>query len=448
MSLRTMRAVVALAGATALTAALGACAGDDDGGGGGGSGAGKTLNVLIGANTQYPQEFQAWQKSINDKFKAQTGATVKFETFASANEELTKIQTSVVSGTGPDVYAVGTTLTPTAYSTGAFVKLGDAEWQKLGGKDKFVPATLGISGPDEKNQVGIPWVSRPFVMAYNTDLLKAAGIAKPATTWDELTQQAKQMTKSGQYGLAVAYKDNFDPWKFVWGMSIQAGNPLVDGKSVRLQDPITKKAYQTYFNWLTTDKVVDPASIGWSNSQAIAAFAKGKTGYVALTSATGAKALDEGAVKGKWAFALLPTVPPGATSRPANGVDAASILSGDNVLVADYSKNKDLAFQFVKLITDQDSELDYYQKVGNLPANAAALQTLQSDPKLAPVVEAAKKSVATPFTGAWGDIQLALTNVVVQSIPDLSKGSVSDAALDGRLATAQKTSQSALDRAK
>jgi multiple sugar transport system substrate-binding protein len=194
------------------------------------------------------------------------------------------------------VYAVGTTLTPTAYSTGAFVKLGDAEWQKIGGKDKFVPATLGISGPDDKNQVGVPWVSRPFVMAYNTDLLKAAGIAKPATTWDELTQQAKQMTKSGQYGLAVGYKDNFDPWKFVWGMSIQAGNQLVDGKTARLQDPTVKKAYQTYFGWLTTDKVVDPAAIGWSNAQAIAAFAKGKTGYIALTSATAVKALDEGPV--------------------------------------------------------------------------------------------------------------------------------------------------------
>ena len=43
--------------------------------------------------------------------------------------------------------------------------------------------------------------------------------------------------------------------------------------------------------------------------------------------------------------------------------------------------------------------------------------------------EASAKSVATPFTGAWGDTQLALTNVVVQSIPDLSKGSVSDADL-------------------
>ena len=220
MSSRRTRAVVALAAAVTLTAGLSAC-GDGGGDEGGGSGAGKTLTMLISANTQYPEEFAAWQKSISDKFKAQTGATVKFETFATANDELTKIQTSVVSGTGPDVYAVGTTFTPTAFSTGAFVKLDDEQWQKVGGKQRFVPATLGISGPDERNQVGIPWVSRPFVMAYNTERLAAAGISKPATTWDELGQHAKQMTKGDDYGLAVAYKDNFDPWKFAWGMSVQ-----------------------------------------------------------------------------------------------------------------------------------------------------------------------------------------------------------------------------------
>ena len=236
----TLRKAFALAGATALTAALAACGGGDDAGGDG-----KTLDVLIGANTQYPQEFAAWQKSIGDKFRTQTGATIRWETFATANDELTKIQTSVVAGSGPDVYAVGTTFTPTAYSTKAFVTLGDDEWKKVGGKEKFIPSTLGISGPDENNQIGIPWVGRPFVMVYNTDLLKAAGIDKPATTWDELTAQAKQLTKPGQYGLAVAYKDNFDPWKFVWGMSVQAGNPLVDGKTAKLQDPTVQKAYQT-----------------------------------------------------------------------------------------------------------------------------------------------------------------------------------------------------------
>ncbi|GAA2514877.1 ABC transporter substrate-binding protein [Winogradskya humida] len=439
-----MRSSKTLAGTAilTLTLAMAACGGGDD------SGGGKSINVLIAANTQYPQEQQAWQKSIAEQFRTQTGADVKWETFASANDELTKIQTSVVSGSGPDVYAVGTTFTPTAYSTKAFVTLGDEQWKQVGGKEKFIPSALGISGPDEQNQIGIPWVGRPFVMVYNTELLKAAGIDKPATTWDELTEQAKKLTTGDQHGLAVAYKDNFDPWKFIWGMSAQAGNPIVDGKTARIQDPAVQKAYQTYFGWLATDKVVDPAAVGWTNSQAIAAFAEGKTGYMALTSALATKALDAGAVKGKWQFALLPTVPPGATSRPANGVEAASILSGDNLLVADYSKNKDLAFQFVRLITDEPAQLEIYKQLGQLPSNAAAAQSLQSDPKLKVVVEAQQKSVATPFSGAWADVQLALTNAVVQSIPDLSKGSISTATIDGRLADAQKKAQSALDRAK
>jgi multiple sugar transport system substrate-binding protein len=449
------RTVIALVGTTVLGMALAACGGSGSSGGGtgagagAGAGAGKTLHVLVGPNTQFPQENQAWQLAISAMFKAQTGANVQWETYNSANDELTKIETSVVSGSGPDVYGVGTTFTPTAYATKAFVTLDDARWQQLGGKDKFLPATLGISGPDDRNQIGIPWATRPFVMAYNTDLLKAAGIAKPATTWDELTEQAKKLTHGDQHGLAIAYKDNFDPWKLIWGMSVQAGDPIVDGKQVKINDPIVKKAYQTYFGWMTQDKVVDPAAVGWSNPQAMAAFAKGKTGYFLLCSANAAKTLNAGAVKGKWAFALLPTVPPGTTSRPANGVEAASILSGDNLLVADYSKNKDLAFRLVKLMTDEDTAKAYYAKLGQPPSNAAAAQAvLSTDPQLAPVLEAAKKSVATPFTGAWANVQLALTNVVVQSVPGLAKGSVSDGDLTSQLAAAQKSAQSALDRTK
>ena len=226
------------------------------------NGAGKTINVLVQANTIYPQQQKQWFTDTGNAFKAQTGAEVKFETFASANDELTKIQTSVVSGQGPDIYSLGTTFTPTAYATGAFLELQDADWNKVGGKENFVQAALGISGPDAQHQVGIPFTSRPFVMAYNTELLKAAGIDKPATSWDELTTQAKKLTHGDQYGMAIGYKDNFDPWKFVWGMSVQAGNPLVDGKTAKLQDPTVQKAYDTYFGWLTRDKIVDPASVG------------------------------------------------------------------------------------------------------------------------------------------------------------------------------------------
>ncbi|WP_170133087.1 ABC transporter substrate-binding protein [Arthrobacter livingstonensis] len=411
-------------------------------------GSGKTLTVLFSTKPQYPDEQKAWFTKTAADFKTLTGATLQWETYPTANDEMTRIQTSVVSGTGPDVYGLGTTFTPTAYSTGAFVKLGDAEWNKVGGKDKFVPATLGISGPDANNQIGIPFVSRPFVMAYNTELLKAAGIEAPATTWDEFADHGKKMTKAGQYGLAIAYKDNFDPWKFIWGMSIQAGNPIIDGKKVRIDDPTVLAAYEAYFGWITKDKSVDPAAIGWGNAQALAAFAAGRAGYFPMTSPLSIPTLDKSVIKGKYKYALLPLVPPGMTSRPSGGVEAASILSGDNLVVADYSPNKDLAFAFIKMITDTVAQADYYKIFGEIPTNVEAAKALQSDPLVAPALDAASKSVATPFSGAWGDVQLALTNIAVQTIPDLSAGSVSEASLTGRIKDSQAKAQAALDRAK
>ena len=409
-------------------------------------GKGKTLNVLIAVNSQYPEQQKQWQADIASKFKAQTGAEVKFETFASANDELTRIQTSVVSGQGPDVYGLGTTFTPTAFATKAFVTLSDDDWKKVGGKDRFNPAALGISGPDKDNLAGIPFVSRPFVMAYNKDLLAAAGIDKPATSWDELAEQAKKMTKDGVYGLATGYKDNFDPWKFIWAMAVQAGDPIVDGKNLKLDDPAVKKAYETYFGWLTKDKIVDPASVGWSNSNAVAAFASGKAGYLMMTTSSSIPTLDKSAVAGKYEYALMPTTAPGETSPKGDGANAASILSGDNLVVADYSKQKDLAFAYIKLITSKDEQLNYQKTFGDLPANAEALASL-SDPKLKSIADAAGKSKATPFTGAWGDIQLALLNVTVQSIPDLSSGSLDESALESRIKDSQAKGQASLDRA-
>lgn len=441
---KSLTLITAVAASAMLLSACGGSGSTDSSGAV--DGKGQTLDVLVNVNSAYPEEQKNWMTDIAAKFKQQTGAELKFETFASANDELTKIQTSVVAGQGPDVYSLGTTFTPTAYATGAFVKLGDAEWAKVGGKDRFNPAALGISGPDAQNQVGVPFVSRPFVMAYNTELFKAAGLDKPASTWDGLAAQAKQLTGNGNYGMAVAYKDGFDPWKFIWAMAAEAGNPLVDGNQAKLDDPAVQKAYQSYFGWLNRDKVVDPASVGWSNSQALAAFAQGKTGIFPITTATAAKTLDASAVKGKYAFALMPTVAPGQTERPANGVEAASILSGDNLVVADYSKNKDLAFAYIKLVTSKDEQLNYNKIFGDLPANAEGLKAIDN-PLFGPITDAATKSHATPFTGAWGDIQLALTNVVVQSIPELSSGGVSDAALKQRLQDAQTKSQKSLERA-
>ncbi|WP_404823651.1 sugar ABC transporter substrate-binding protein [Mycetocola spongiae] len=448
------RAFMALATLTTAGLALTACSGGSPEAEGSATpgeidGKGQTLNVLVDANNLYPQEQQQWFKDVNDKFKAKTGAEVKFETFATANDELTKIQTSVVSGQGPDIYTLGTTFTPTAYATGAFLKLDEDSWKKVGGRDRFTEASLGISGPDKDNEVGIPARSRPFVMAYNTELLAAAGIDKPADTWDGLRDQAKQLTSGDVYGMSIAYADNFDPWKFIWAMSVQAGNPIVDGKKVRLDDPATQKAFETYFGWLATDKIVDPASVGWKSSQALAAFAEGKSAFMPMVTATSINTLDASSVAGKYKYVVMPTVAPGETKRPADGVEAASILSGSNFVVADYSKNKDLSLALIEMLTTAEEQRIYFDVFGEMPTNADAAATLEKeDATLAPIVEASKLSVGTPFTGAWGDIQLGLTNVAVQAIPALSAGSVSSEQISTALRAEQEKAQSALDRAK
>ncbi|MDK8172983.1 ABC transporter substrate-binding protein [Curtobacterium citreum] len=432
-------AVVAVAALTLQGCAIVNGSGDDP----------NTLRVMMGADTTYPKERKQWQQETAAEFERTTGARIQWETYSSAQEELTAIQTSVISGQGPDVYAIGTTFTPTAYATGAFVEMGSKEWRAVGGKDQFDAASLGISGPSASKQIGIPFASRPFVMAVNKDLLAQAGITDLPTTWDELTADAKATTRDGHFGMAIAYADGFDPWKFVWGMAQNAGNTIVDGSKAEISADAVENAYRTYFDWVTKDGVVDKAAIGWNNAQALAQFADGKAAFFPMTTTTSLNTLKGSAVDGKYEYALLPTVPPGATERPADGIEAASILSGDNLVVADYGKKQDLSFDFVKQVSSPAAQERYFELFGQLPTNTQAAQTIaQENPDLAPIVQAGKLSKPTAFTGAWSDIQLSLVDVVVQSIPSLKSGEVTDDQLRKRLDAAQRDAQATLDRQK
>ena len=408
-----------------------------------------TLRVMMGADTTYPDQRKQWQRDTAAEFKRTTGADIQWETYSSGQEELTAIQTSVISGQGPDVYAIGTTFTPTAYATGAFVRMGEEQWDAIGGKDQFDPASFGISGPSASKQIGIPFASRPFVMAVNTDLLAQAGITEMPTTWDQLTADAKATTTGDRHGMAIAYADGFDPWKFIWGMSENAGNTIVDGSRAELDADAVQRAYRTYFDWVTKDGVVDKAAIGWNNAQALAQFTDGKAAFFPMTTTTAINSFKGTKVDGKYAFALLPTVPPGATSRPAGGIEAASILSGDNFVVADYGTKQDLSFEFIKQLSTKKAQLEYYDLFGNLPTNVdAAAQLAAENPQLKPIIDAGRLSKPTAFTGAWSDIQLALVDVVVQSIPSLKRGEVTDDQLRRRLQDAQRDAQATLDRQK
>lgn len=434
--------VTGLAMAVAMTG-LAAC-----GGGGNGS---KQLHILVGRIPQHPAEQRAWMQRIQHEFKAKTGADVTFETYASSSEEQTKLQTAVVSGDGPDVYQLGTTFSPVAYATRGFEMLSDADWQKIGGRDRFVPQSLGMSGPDPQHQIGVPLSARPYGMVYNTAMFQAAGITAPPKTWDEFVADAQRLSKpdSGVYGSALAYADPFSPWKYIWMFALQSGGRLLsdDLKKAELDSPRVNAAAASFLGLLTKDHIADPKAVGWKDTEALAAFANGKAAMLPMVAPSVVPTLEKSAVKGQYAFAPMPLVPPGAADRLPGGKPAGSIVSGDNIAVASYTHNKDLALEYIKLVTSTEEQNFYSQTFGDLPANAeAAQQQAAAHTEIAPFVEAEKTSLPTSFTGAWSDVQLGLTNVVTQSLPSLASGSYDPAAVQELLEQANKKVQSSLDR--
>ena len=168
-----LRKACAILAAVGTATVLAAC------GGGAASGPG-SLTVFLPAQPNFPTEFAAWSKDLSAAFKAKTGADLVVETYSSAAEETTKIQSSIVSGTGPDIYNLGTTFTPVAYGTGGFLELSDADWAKIGGRERYLPETLGMSGPEQSKQIGIPIAMRPFSVVYNTEMFAKAGITAAA----------------------------------------------------------------------------------------------------------------------------------------------------------------------------------------------------------------------------------------------------------------------------
>lgn len=394
-----------------LTLVFTACGGNSS------SGSGQTLHVLIGYNSTFPTQQKQWMQQIVNDFHKATGSTVAFDTYSSSNEEQTKLQTSIVSGSGPDIFSLGTTFVPTAQDTKGFVVLNDDNWKAVGGKDRFFKQQLTMSGSAPDQLIAVPWVMRPFGMVYNKELFQKAGITTPPTTWTEFVEDAKKMTNpsAGIYGAEIDPSDSFDPWKIWWMFNEQMGGGSFlspDNKTAEMNSPQAVASVKFWFDWVTTFKIADPASMTWKGADATRAFASGKVGMQIMVTPTISPTLQKSAVAGKYAFAPMPTIPYGMQQRPANGLPAATIVSGDMLAVANYSNVKDLAYKFINLVTDDQHQIDWTKTFGDLPANVQAANDLASkDPQTAAFIQAEQEATPTPFAGVWGPLEVELAGV-------------------------------------
>jgi multiple sugar transport system substrate-binding protein len=372
---------------------------------------GQTLTVFTQAPTgSGAPEYKAYYAYIAKLFHQQTGSTVSWDYSSSGTQLSQTIESSVATHSGPDVFSVGSSYNGVVYGTHAFHVFTNADWSDLGGRSSFVPRMLTMSGRSASQDIGVPFESIPFVLAYNTSLFAKAGITSPPTTWTQWVSDAQAIQKAspGVSGASFSPQDPYGPWKPVWSYALQAGGNFTSaaGTKATFTSAPVRAALKFYFEQEYKYHIVPAADLTWQAAQETSAFTSGKTGMLAEANDELEPELAGTPAAGHVAFAPMPSVPYGMTARPAGGQAAESIVSGNYYDVASYAKNIPLAMAFIKAATSPQTQLEQFKIFGWLPVTQAGIQEVEKDsPASVPFIKAEEASTPTAFTPAWSYIE-------------------------------------------
>lgn len=419
---------------------------------GGGSSGGGELSILAGVSSSFPTEQEQWFKQLGSQLKKQVGPELSWDFYDSAEQEQQKLQTAVTSGTGPDIFVLGSTFVPTAQATNSFRVLTSEDWEKAGGQGRIFEQQLTMAGVSPDQQISVPFVMRPFGMVYNTELFEKAGISSPPKTWTEFVEIAKEINDPSQdiYGAEMDPADSYDPWKIIWTFVKQMGGDFVseDLKTSLMDTDEVHAGVEFWFDWVTRHRIVDPNSMTWDAADALRAFANGKVGMLIMITSNIDPTLQESKVKGKYAYAPMPTIPYGMQQMPSGGAPTPSIVSGDYLCVANYSDAQEESLELIKLMTDYQNQIAYNEAIGDLPCNTKAVEDLSGEDQMVRTfVEAERNATPTPFTGAFGPIELIIGSVCAKLGSGIATENYSPSDIQEQLKRADEESQQQLESA-
>ncbi|GAA4835332.1 sugar ABC transporter substrate-binding protein [Luteimicrobium xylanilyticum] len=404
------------AAATVLTLTLAACSGggDDDSG----SGKGKTLDVWIMKGTNPDSE--PFFADVAKAFKEETGATLKVEyvEWADAHD---RFVTAIAGGTTPDVAETGTTWTPEFADAGALAPLDDyVKKDNLG--DDLVKGLVEAGTYDDK-LYGMPWYAGVRSLVYRKDLFDKLGLKAP-TTWAELESDAQAIKKANpkMLGVAVPGDAEFTVYPWVWGaggqVATQSGGQWTSG----LDSAEARKGISFWTGLATKDKLSSAGATTWKETDVLDAFANGDVGMAVMGSWTPAAITEKNPdMKGKFAAVPIPG---------ENGGIAPSVLGGSHLSMFNTAKDKDLAWDFIKLMTTGKFAQEWADDSGYFPGQTSLLDKAvkSTDPLVAPFAKQfVDGGASVPVSPNFGAVQAKkTTSVMMQSILS-GKSSVDDA---------------------
>lgn len=426
---RGMAAGVLAVGVTAL--AMAGCSSSPSSSGSSssaGSLSGQTLTVYTQApyGTQLNQ-YKQYYDYIASQFHKATGSTVQWVYSSSAVTLAQELEQAAASGSGPDVWSIGSSFNGTASSLHDFYTFTPGDWNSVGGQTSYVSKQLTMSGPNNSQDIGIPFESIPFVLAYNKALFQKAGISAAPATWSQFVADAQAIQKSspGANGAGFSPADPYGPWKPVWSYMEQMGGDFLSGggKTAALNSPQLQDAMKFYFGLEDSYHVVPKSDLTWEASQETSAFLAGKTGMMMDAAYSLAQEAAGTPVANDVAFAPMPSVPFGMSSRPSGGQPAETIVSGNYYDIAKYYQNVPLALKFIQVSTSPQAQLEQFKIMGWMPVTQAGVTEVEKAyPATVPFIQAEQNSTPTDYSPAWSYIETGVLHVIGQEAQQLATG--------------------------
>ncbi|MFH8570491.1 extracellular solute-binding protein [Streptomyces sp. NPDC017993] len=369
--MRILRAATVTATVTVLAAAATGCGGGSTPSGGGSNDSPRTLTYW--ASNQGPN-VEADKKILGPelrKFEKRTGIKVKLEVVPWP-DLLNRILAATTSGQGPDVLNIGNTWSASLQATGALLPWDKGNFDKIGGRERFVTPALGTTGAAGKDPAAVPLYSLTYALYYNKQMFKDAGVTQPPATWDELVADGKKISKNGKWALGAEGGNLSNNIHQVFVLAKQHGADFFDasGKPT-FTSPEAVAAVKQYVDFMAKDGIIAPGNAEYGQNQSLQDFAKGRTAMV-LWQAAASTFTAHGMKAEDWGVVPVP-VPSGA---PGTGRRTNSMIAGINIAVFKNTDNLDGARKFVKFMTSDAEQKLLNKTYGAIPPVKAA----QADP--------------------------------------------------------------------
>lgn len=267
------RAAAPLIGVVITGLALSACAPPSDGG----DGEAITLDFWNG----FTGPDQPVLESIIDEFNASQDRIVVENNPQPWDVIYDKALTAMTTDEGPDILALPSERLPQFAAEGVLSDFAEFYDDADNETDALAPAAVTGASYDGV-KYGVPLSYSNIMMYANLDILSAAGIDAPPTTWEEFEAMIPALTKDEngdgtpeQYAIALADHATLATYPvFLWN----GGGGIVseDGETSQLGDPATIETLEYWVDLVVNQKA---SPVGLNGGDADSLFLSGKAAF-------------------------------------------------------------------------------------------------------------------------------------------------------------------------